>query len=100
MDKIKSVKIGDRSTMALKFQSIQIKKTTANDDYASLIGFDSEDLIEVKIWSLPEEKKSIIDYRRQKAYDNCFIGNSYFCKTNVRDYGNNLQTFSHRDSEL
>lgn len=60
MDKIKSVKIGDRSTMALKFQSIQIKKTTANDDYASLIGFDSEDLIEVKIWSLPEEKKSIL----------------------------------------
>lgn len=60
MDKIKSVKIGDRSTMALKFQSIQIKKTTANDDYASLIGFDNEDLIDVKIWSLPEEKKAIL----------------------------------------
>ena len=60
MDKIKSVKIGDRATMALKFQSVQIKKTTANDDYASLIGFDTEDLIEVKIWSLPEDKKSLL----------------------------------------
>lgn len=60
MEMIKNVKMGDRVTMGLKFQSIQIKKTTANDDYASLIGFDSEDLIDVKIWSLPEEKKSIL----------------------------------------
>ena len=58
MEMIKNVKMGDRVTMGLKFQSIQIKKTTANDDYASLIGFDSEDLIDVKIWSLSEEKKS------------------------------------------
>ena len=59
MEMIKTVKIGDRVTMGLKFQSIQIKKTTANDDYASLIGYDSEDLIDVKIWSLSEEKKAI-----------------------------------------
>lgn len=60
MEMIKTVKIGDRVTMGLKFQSIQIKKTTANDDYASLIGYDSEDLIDVKIWSLSEEKKAIL----------------------------------------
>lgn len=60
MEMIKNVKIGDRVSMGLKFQSIQIKKTTANDDYASLIGYDGEDLIDVKIWSLPEEKKSIL----------------------------------------
>ena len=60
MEKIKNVKIGDRPEMALKFQSIQIKKTSANDDYASLVGFDGEDLIEVKIWSLPEGKKEIL----------------------------------------
>ncbi|MBQ6816963.1 MAG: HD domain-containing protein [Bacilli bacterium] len=60
MEMIKAVKIGDRVTMGLKFQSIQIKKTTANDDYASLIGYDSEDLIDVKIWSLPEDKRAIL----------------------------------------
>lgn len=60
MEKIKNVKIGDRPEMALKFQSIQFKKTTANDEYASLVGFDGEDLIEVKIWSLPEGKKEIL----------------------------------------
>lgn len=60
MEKIKNVKIGDRPEMALKFQSIQIKKTTANDDYASLVGFDGEDLIEVKIWSLPEGKRELL----------------------------------------
>lgn len=60
MEKIKDLKIGDRPEMALKFQSIQIKKTTTNDDYASLIGFDGEDLIEVKIWSLPESKKDLL----------------------------------------
>ena len=60
MEKIKDLKIGDRPEMALKFQSIQIKKTTTNDDYASLIGFDGEDLIEVKIWSLPENKKDLL----------------------------------------
>ncbi len=60
MVKIKDLKIGDRPEMALKFQSIQIKKTTTNDDYASLIGFDGEDLIEVKIWSLPESKKDLL----------------------------------------
>lgn len=60
MEKIKNVKIGDRPEMALKFQSIQIKKTSANDDYASLVGFDGEDLIEVKIWSLPEGKRELL----------------------------------------
>lgn len=75
MDKIKNLKIGDRSTMALKFQSIQIKKTTANDDYASLIGFDSEDLIDVKIWSLPEEKKAILKN-----------GEIYIASGTIKDY--------------
>ena len=60
MEKIKNVKIGDRPEMALKFQSIQFKKTTANEEYASLVGFDGEDLIEVKIWSLPDGKKEIL----------------------------------------
>lgn len=75
MDKIKNLKIGDRSTMALKFQSIQIKKTTANDDYASLIGFDCEDLIDVKIWSLPEEKKAILKN-----------GEIYIASGTIKDY--------------
>lgn len=58
--KIKDVNINDKPEIALKFQNIQIKKTTANADYASLIGYDGEDLIEVKIWALTKEKKDIL----------------------------------------
>lgn len=75
MDKIKNLKIGDRPEMALKFQSIQIKKTTANDDYASLVGYDGEDLIEVKIWSLSEEKKEILK-----------SGEIYIVSGTIKDY--------------
>ena len=75
MEKIKTVKIGDRPEMALKFQSIQIKKTSANDDYASLIGFDGEDLIEVKIWSLPEDKKDLLK-----------PGEIYIANGTIKDY--------------
>ncbi|MBO4666791.1 MAG: HD domain-containing protein [Bacilli bacterium] len=75
MEKIKNVRIGDRPEMVLKFQSIQIKKTNANEDYASLIGFDGEDLIEVKIWSLPEGKKEILK-----------SGEIYFVSGVIKDY--------------
>ena len=45
MVKIHECNIGDKVTMALKFQNLQIKKTTSNADYASIVGFDSVDLI-------------------------------------------------------
>ncbi len=75
METVKSVKVGDKPTMALKFQTIQIKKTNANDDYASLLGFDGEDLIECKIWSLSEDKKNIL-----------VNGEVYICSGTIKDY--------------
>lgn len=57
---IKDYSIGDKATLILRFSDIQLRKTTSNADYASLLGFDGKDLIDVKIWSLPIEKKELL----------------------------------------
>lgn len=57
---IKDYSVGEKAKLVLRFSDVQIRKTTANADYASLLGFDGKDLIEVKIWSLPQEKKEIL----------------------------------------
>lgn len=58
--KIKEVEFREKPYMILKFSNVQIKKTTANADYASLIGFDGEDQIEVKIWKFTDDIKNIL----------------------------------------
>ncbi|HEY8395808.1 MAG TPA: HD domain-containing protein [Bacilli bacterium] len=58
--KIKDFNPTDKAVLILRLSDIQIKKTTANADYASMIGFDGTDLIEVKIWSLTDEKREIL----------------------------------------
>ena len=75
MEKIKNVNFGDHPELVLKFQSIQIKKTNTNGDYASLVGFDGEDLIDVKIWSLSEEKKELLK-----------PGEIYFVTGTIKDF--------------
>lgn len=75
MVKINECNIGDKVIMALKFQNVQIKKTTANADYASIVGFDSVDLINVKIWNLPQEKKELLEN-----------GKVYICEGVIKDY--------------
>ena len=57
---IKDFSIGDKATLVLRFSDIQLRKTTSNADYASLLGFDGKDLIDVKIWSLPTDKKELL----------------------------------------
>lgn len=75
LKKIKDVQFSEKPTLALKFQNIQIKKTTSNADYASLIGFDGTDTIEVKIWSLPAERKEQLK-----------TGDVYICTGVIKDY--------------
>lgn len=75
MNKIADCDFGMKVTMALKFTNIQIKKTEALADYASLLGYDSKDLIEVKIWNLPSEKKELLQN-----------GNIYICEGVIKNY--------------
>lgn len=75
MVKISECNIGDKVVMALKFQNVQIKKTTTNADYASVVGFDSVELINVKIWNLPSEKKELLQN-----------GKIYICEGTIKDY--------------
>jgi hypothetical protein len=59
-NKIKDFSPTDKATLILRISDIQIKKTTTNADYASMIGFDGTDLIEVKIWKLTDDHKAIL----------------------------------------
>jgi len=55
--KIKDYQPSDKATLFLRITDCQFRKTTANNEYASMLGFDGVDLIEVKIWSLNDEIK-------------------------------------------
>ena len=77
---IKSCNVGDKVTLVLRFSDVQIRKTTSNADYASLIGFDGKDLIDVKIWSLPAEKKEILKN-----------GEVYLATGSIKDYQGKMQ---------
>jgi len=56
--KIKDFQPSDKATLILRLTDCQIRKTPANAEYASMIGFDGFDLIDVKIWDLNEEIKT------------------------------------------
>lgn len=60
MKKIKDFNIGDDIELFLRLSDISIRKTSSNNEYASLSGYDGEDLVDVKIWSLDETKKQIL----------------------------------------
>ena len=82
LKKINDVQFGEKPTLALKFQNIQIKKTTANADYASLLGFDGFENIEVKIWSLSPERKELLK-----------TGDVYICSGLIKEYQGKKQFF-------
>lgn len=60
MKKIKDFNIGDDIELFLRLSDISIRKTSSNAEYASLLGYDGEELIDIKIWSLDEAKKQIL----------------------------------------
>lgn len=55
MKKIKDYAPLDDATLVVRLSDVQIKKTTANTDYASLLAFDGSDTIEAKIWNFTDE---------------------------------------------
>jgi 3'-5' exoribonuclease len=59
--KIKDYVAGDEvEGLILRFTDVQIRKTTSNADYASMLGFDGDDIIETKIWKFSDEIKEIL----------------------------------------
>ena len=80
MSKIKDYSPGDKATLILRFSDVQIRKTSANQDYASLLGYDGKDFIETKIWSLSEEKKVILK-----------SGEIYNVSGSMKDYQGKMQ---------
>lgn len=46
--------------LILRLSDVQIKKTSTNEDYASMIGFDSEEKIEAKIWNFTDEMRNTL----------------------------------------
>ncbi|MDD3348998.1 MAG: HD domain-containing protein [Bacilli bacterium] len=80
MNRIKDFNATDKATLVLRFTDVQIRKTSSNADYASLLGFDGKDLIDVKIWSLSEDKKQLLK-----------SGEIYVATGIMKDYQGKLQ---------
>ncbi|MDD3382178.1 MAG: HD domain-containing protein [Bacilli bacterium] len=80
MEKIKDFNPGDEASLYLRFSDIQFKKTQANADYASMLGFDGKDLIDVKMWALKEEEKTILKN-----------GEIYLASGRMKDYQGKMQ---------
>ena len=80
MNRIKDYSPTDKASLILRFSDVQIRKTTANQDYASLLGYDGKDFIETKIWSLSEEKKQILK-----------SGEIYYANGTMKDYQGKMQ---------
>lgn len=77
---IKDFGAKDKVEIFLRLTDIQFRKTTTNDDYASMLGYDGEKLIDVKLWKLPEEDK-----------EKLINGEVYFINGSMREYQGKLQ---------
>lgn len=75
MKMINDVKIGDQVEMLLKIQNLQFKKTPSNQEYASMVGYDCKEYIDVKMWKLSQDEKDILEN-----------GKIYIFKGVVKDY--------------
>lgn len=81
MKKIKDYKAGDEvSDLILRLNDVQLRKTTSQADYATMLGFDGENIVETKIWNLTDELREIL-----------VNGNIYACYGNMKDYQGKMQ---------
>lgn len=81
MKKIKDFQPTDEvNGLILRLTDIQLRKTTANADYASMLGYDGTDLIESKIWKLTDEMKELLEN-----------GKIYSVSGNMKDYQGKMQ---------
>src|SRR5690554_6237048 len=55
MKKIKDFSPTDTATLVVRLADVQIRKTSSNADYASMLAFDGEDIIDAKIWAFTDE---------------------------------------------
>ena len=78
--KIKDFSPRDKASLILRLTDIQFRKTTANDDYGSMIGFDGTDLIDVKFWRLKDEDKELL-----------INGEIYYLTGTMKDYQGKMQ---------
>jgi len=57
MKKIKDFSPTDTATLVVRLADVQIRKTSSNADYASMLAFDGVDTIDAKIWAFTDEIK-------------------------------------------
>ena len=55
MKKIKDCSALEEVSLIVRLSNVQIKKTTTDDPYASMIAFDGEDKIDAKMWKFTPE---------------------------------------------
>lgn len=78
--KIKDFSPKDSASLYLRLTDIQYKKTNANAEYASMLGFDGTDLIEVKLWRMNEDDK-----------EKLINGEVYYLTGTMKDYQGKMQ---------
>lgn len=89
MKKINDFKPGDEvADLILRLNDVQFRKTASQADYATMIGYDGENILETKIWNLTEELKEIL-----------VNGNIYSCFGNMKDYQGKMQ-FNIKDLKI
>lgn len=86
--KVKNYQPADKATLILRITDCQIRKTASNAEYASMLGFDGDDLIDVKIWSLNDDIKAILKN-----------GEIYELSGVMKDYQGKMQ-FNVKDARL
>ncbi len=80
MKKIKDYSPLDEAILVVRLSDVQIKKTTTNVDYASMIAFDGTDMIEAKIWNFSDELKDKLEN-----------GEVYVASGRMKDYQGKMQ---------
>ncbi len=80
MKKIKDCSALEEVSLIVRLSNVQIKKTTTDDPYASMIAFDGEDKIDAKMWKFtPELKEKLVS------------GEVYVATGRMKEYQGKLQ---------
>lgn len=80
LKKISDCQALEEVTLVLRLSDVQIKKTTTNADYASMIAYDGQEKIEAKIWKFTDEIKNKL-----------ISGEVYVVNGRMKDYQGKLQ---------
>jgi 3'-5' exoribonuclease len=79
--KVKDYRAGDEvNNLILRLVNVQYRKTTSQADYVNALGFDGEEILEVKIWNVTDSIR-----------ENLENGKIYTCSGQMKDYQGKLQ---------